>query len=48
MQHKEAEPLEHSLYTELYRYYASSLFAYVYQQTASREDAEDIVLEVFL
>ncbi|HLG64825.1 MAG TPA: sigma-70 family RNA polymerase sigma factor [Ktedonosporobacter sp.] len=48
MQHKEAELLEHSLYAELYRHYASSLFAYVYQQTASREDAEDIVLEVFL
>ena len=48
MQHKEADPLEHSRYAQLYRYYASSLFAYVYQQTASREDAEDIVLDVFL
>jgi len=48
MQHKEVDPLEHTLYAELYRYYAPGLFAYVYQQTASREDAEDIVLDVFL
>lgn len=48
MQHKEADPLEHALYAELYRCYAPGLFAYVYQQTTSREDAEDIVLDVFL
>jgi len=36
------------LYAELYRRYAPILFAYVYQQTSSREDAEDIVLNVFL
>src|SRR5262245_390811 len=48
MQHKEADFLEPSLYAELYRYYAPGLFAYVYQQTTSREDAEDIVLDVFL
>lgn len=40
--------MEHSRYAELYRYYAPGLFAYLYQHTASREDAEDIVLDVFL
>lgn len=48
MQHKKVDPLEHSLYAELYRCYASKLFTFAYQQTASREDAEDIVLDVFL
>ena len=48
MQHKEANLLEHSFYAELYRCYAPGLFAYVYRQTTSREDAEDIVLDVFL
>ncbi len=48
MQHKEVDLSEHSLYTELYRCYAPGLFAYAYQQTTSREDAEDIVLDVFL
>ncbi|HLZ56313.1 MAG TPA: sigma-70 family RNA polymerase sigma factor [Ktedonosporobacter sp.] len=36
------------LYAELYRRYALVLFAYVYHHTSSREDAEDIVLNVFL
>ena len=36
------------LYAELYRRYASVLFAYVYHHTSSREDTEDIVLNVFL
>lgn len=48
MQRKEVRSLEHSLYGELYQRYAPGLFAYAYQQTASREDAEDIVLDVFL
>jgi RNA polymerase sigma-70 factor (ECF subfamily) len=48
MQHKDLEPLEHSPYAELYRQYAPGLFSYAYQQTLSREDAEDIVLDVFL
>jgi RNA polymerase sigma-70 factor, ECF subfamily len=48
MQYQEVPSLEHSLYGEFYRRYASGLFAYAYQQTASREDAEDIVLDVFL
>ncbi len=32
----------------LYQQYASSIFAYFYKQTASRDDAEDLLLEVFL
>src|SRR5579863_6501286 len=48
MQHKEADLLGHSPYAELYQCYAPGLFAYAYQQTTSREDAEDIVLDVFL
>jgi len=48
MLHQEVSLLEDSLYAELYRRHAPALFAYVYQQTASREDAEDIVLDVFL
>lgn len=32
----------------LYQRYAPELFAYVYRQTNSREDAEDVLLEVFL
>jgi len=35
-------------YAQLYQRYAPALFAYVYQQISSREDAEDIVLTVFL
>lgn len=35
-------------YAELYQRHAPGLFAYAYQRTASREEAEDLVLEVFL
>lgn len=48
MQHKDVILLEDSPYADLYRRYAPPLFAYVRQQTVSREDAEDIVLDVFL
>jgi RNA polymerase sigma-70 factor (ECF subfamily) len=52
MQHEEENLLAHSLdgglYAELYRRYAPALFAYVYRHTRTREDAEDIVLDVFL
>ncbi len=48
MQQKENSLLERSAYAELYQYHAPGLFAYVYQETRSREDAEDIVLDVFL
>ena len=34
--------------TTLYHQHASRIFAYVYRLVPSREDAEDIVLEVFL
>src|SRR5438309_947010 len=52
MQYKDDKLLQRSsegeLYAGLYRRYASVLFAYAYQHLASREDAEDIVLNVFL
>src|SRR5579864_3718912 len=48
MQHKEISLLEQPFYAELYRSHAPGLFAYAYQQTTSREDAEDIVVDVFL
>jgi RNA polymerase sigma factor (sigma-70 family) len=48
MQHKDRASLEDAFYTDLYQRHAAGLFAYVYRQTASREDAEDIVLDVFL
>jgi RNA polymerase sigma-70 factor, ECF subfamily len=40
--------LEDAFYTDLYQRHAPGLFAYVYRQIASREDAEDLVLDVFL
>jgi len=48
MQHKDRTLREDTFYTDLYQRHAPGLFAYVYRQTASREDAEDIVLDVFL
>jgi RNA polymerase sigma-70 factor (ECF subfamily) len=48
MQQKETSLLEHSSYAELYRRHAPGLFAYAQKQTSSREEAEDIVLDVFL
>jgi RNA polymerase sigma-70 factor (ECF subfamily) len=48
MQHKDRTLLEDAFYADLYQRHASVLFAYVYRHTASREDAEDIVLDVFL
>src|SRR5581483_11537001 len=52
MQYKDDKLLQGSsygeLYAELYQRYASVLFAYAYQHLSSREDAEDIVLNVFL
>lgn len=32
----------------LYQRYASGIFAYLYRQTASRDDAEDLLVEVFM
>ncbi len=40
--------LEDAFYADLYQRHAPGIFAYVYRQTASREDAEDMVLDVFL
>jgi RNA polymerase sigma-70 factor, ECF subfamily len=48
MQYRDVILLDDSLYAELYQRYAPPLFAYAWQQTASREVAEDIVLDVFL
>src|SRR5260370_13850855 len=48
MQHKDRTLREDAFYADLYQRHAPGLFAYVYRQTASREDAEDIVLDVFL
>src|SRR5579872_1192936 len=48
MQRKEVISLEHSAYADLYRRHGPGLFAYAYQQTSSREEAEDIVLDAFL
>src|SRR5690348_11656649 len=48
MQHKDRTLPEDTFYTDLYQRHAPGLFAYVYRQTASHEDAEDIVLDVFL
>jgi RNA polymerase sigma-70 factor (ECF subfamily) len=48
MQHRDRTLPEDAFYTDLYQRHAPGLFAYVYRQTASREDAEDIVLDVFL
>lgn len=39
---------EDSLVDALYRRHAQALFAFLLQHTASREDAEDLLLEVFL
>lgn len=32
----------------LYQHFASAIFAYIYRHTSSREDAEDLLLEVFM
>jgi RNA polymerase sigma factor (sigma-70 family) len=44
----ESDWREDSPFGELYRRHARGLFAYALQQTASREDAEDLVLDAFL
>src|SRR5215813_10474446 len=40
--------LENSFLAELYQRHAPGLFAYAHQLLSSREEAEDIVLDVFL
>lgn len=52
MQYKDDNLLKPSeddeFYAEVYRRYAPALFAYVYRHICVREDAEDIVFDVFL
>lgn len=49
MQQLNAGEEEHSAVdTSLYDRYASTIFAYLYQQVSSRQDAEDLLLEVFM
>lgn len=48
MQYEDRTLLEDAVFTDLYQRHAPGLFAYVFRQTASREDAEDLVLDVFL
>ena len=44
----EVNVFEHSFYAELYQRHALSLFVYAHHRLSSREEAEDIVLDVFL
>jgi RNA polymerase sigma factor (sigma-70 family) len=44
---KHAMTNNHALVADLYRSYAPTLLTYIYRQLSSREDAEDILLEVF-
>jgi RNA polymerase sigma factor (sigma-70 family) len=48
MQQDECIQLNDSPHAILYSRYAPSIFAYLYRETSSREDAEDLLLEVFL
>ena len=48
MQQPERTMLDDAPGTTLYQRYAPAIFAYLLQQTTSREDAEDLLLEVFL
>jgi RNA polymerase sigma-70 factor (ECF subfamily) len=48
MQEPERMILNTTAGTALYQRYAPAIFAYLLKQTASREDAEDLLLEVFL
>lgn len=48
MQNKDTRLSGQSLYTKIYRQHAPALFAYAYRHLSSREDAEDLVVEVFL
>lgn len=47
MQHPDLA-LDAPTWDVLYQRHAPALFAYLFKQTASREDAEDLLLEVFL
>lgn len=45
---KSCTALDHPSLATLYQRFAPVLFAYLYHHTSSREDAEDLLLEVFL
>ncbi len=48
MQHVDTEKEQAEAAVLLYRLHASRIFAFIYRQVASQQDAEDILLEVFL
>lgn len=48
MQQDSCMATDNSSLSALYQRFASSIFAYLYRHTPSREDAEDLLLEVFL
>src|SRR5574340_1017067 len=48
MQHAKKDVSGSALIARLYESHATAIFAYLRQQTASREDAEDILVEVFV
>ncbi|BCL82194.1 RNA polymerase sigma factor [Ktedonobacteria bacterium brp13] len=48
MTQKDISTVDHTLITELYQRYATTLLKYIYASTHRREDAEDVLVEVFL
>src|SRR5262249_47198820 len=48
MQQNSCMTLDNPSLAVLYQRFAPVLFAYLYRHTSSREDAEDLVLEIFL
>ena len=48
MQQINTDAWQHDVRTTLYQRYASTILAYVCQQVASRQDAEDLLVEVFM
>lgn len=48
MQQDSCMAMENPSLSMLYQRFASAIFAYIYRHTSSREDAEDLLLEVFL
>lgn len=48
MQHHECMTLDNPSLTKLYQRFAPVLFAFISRKLSSREDAEDLLLEVFL
>ena len=48
MQQRERNQVDDSPAAQVYQRYAPAIFAYAYRQIGAREDAEDLLLEVFL